>query len=219
MAERKRAFVRELLRWGKTNARSFPWRENQSPFEVFISEILLKRTTSTAVARVYPGFLRKFPDISSLVKADTSAIEDSLRPIGLYKQRSEGLKEAAKYLLEHFEGVIPCSYEELLEVPHIGHYTAGAIMSFGFGSPAPIVDSNVRRVVTRVFCDIFGNSPNDKILREFLEEILPEKNHKLFNWSLIDFGFLICSYRTPKHSECPLKQICHHVGIQGRTGF
>lgn len=206
--KRKQGFVRRVVSWGRKNLRDFPWRNHNSPFRVFVAEILLKRTTSKAAERAYGKFLEEFPDIKSLAVAKAQEIEEVLRPIGLYKQRSKGLKEAAKYIMEECDGQIPSTYDDLLRVPHVGPYTAGATISFGFGKPAPIVDSNVRRVVSRVFSDILGDNPSDRELKDFLERLVPKKEHKLFNWGLIDLGFLICSYNFMKHSECPLMKMC-----------
>ena len=214
--ERKKQFVSAVTNWGKSNLREFPWRGRATPYEVFIAEVLLKRTTSTAAKRTYAEFLREFPDIGSLANSKRREIESVLMPLGLYRQRSGGLKEAAEYLIENYMGAIPTKYEELIKVPHIGHYTAGAIMSFGFGKPAPIVDSNVRRVVSRAFSDALGSKPTDKKIRGFLIDIVPKKDHKIFNWGLLDLGSLICSYRFQKCKECPLKNICYYCS--GKKG-
>jgi A/G-specific adenine glycosylase len=207
--DRKKAFGKAVIRWGERKLRAFPWRDDSSPFKVFIAEILLKRTTSTAVKRVYPQFLNRFPDISSLAAAKLGDIEEALKPIGLYKQRSIGLKEAVEYITTHYESRLPSTYEDLLKIPHVGSYTAGAVASFGFGKPVPILDSNVRRVVKRVFKDVIGDKTSDKDMIEFLKDIISKEKPKLFNWSLIDIGSQVCSYRFMKCDGCPLRQICY----------
>jgi len=206
--DRKKAFAKAVIRWGEKKLRAFPWRDDTSPFKVFIAEILLKRTTSTAVKRVYPQFLNRFPDISALAAAKLGDIEEVLKPIGLYKQRSVGLKEAAEYITDHYGSQLPSTYEDLLKIPYVGSYTAGAIASFGFGKPVPILDSNVRRVVKRVFRDMIGDNASDKDMIEVLKDIISKEKPKLFNWSLIDIGSQVCSYRFMECDGCPLEQIC-----------
>lgn len=208
--KRKRIFADAVIKWGQGRLRDFPWRDDTSPFKVFIAEILLKRTTSTAAVRVYTQFLNRFPDVASLAAAKVDDIEEVLKPIGLYKQRSAGLKEAVEYISDHYNGQLPSTYEDLLKVPHVGPYTAGAVASFGFGKPIPISDSNVQRVVKRVFRDLIGDKPSDKETLEILREIIPRGRPKLFNWSLIDIGSQVCSYRFLKCEECPLTKICYY---------
>lgn len=210
LEDRKRRFARQVVSWEIKNSREFPWRHKKGAYNILIAEFLLKRTTSKAARGVYLRFLEKFPTIDSLARAKSADIEQFLKPIGLYKQRSRGLKEAAHYIVTKCNSRIPNDYDRLLEIPHVGQYTAGAVLSFGFGRPAPIVDSNVKRVVTRVFFDVLGDKPSDKRLRDFLSALVPRKTHKLFNWGLLDLGFLICSYQFQKHEECPLKGICFY---------
>jgi len=208
LRKRKRIFANAVIKWGQARLRDFPWRDDTSPFRIFIAEILLKRTTSTAVKRVYTQFLIKFPNMTSLATAEVDDIEEVLKPIGLYKQRSVGLKEAAEYITAHYGSQLPSTYEDLLKIPHVGSYTAGAIASFGFGEPVPILDSNVRRVVKRVFKDMIGDNASDKDMIEVLKDIISKEKPKLFNWSLIDIGSQVCSYRFMKCDGCPLEQIC-----------
>jgi len=216
VGKRKKAFAKAVIGWGEKKLRYFPWRDDPSPFNVLVAEVLLKRTTSTAARRVYVEFLQRFPDAVSLATAKVGDIEAVLKPIGLYKQRSAGLKEAAEYILTHFGGQLPSTYEDLLRAPHIGFYTAGAVASFGFGKPVPIIDSNVRRVVKRVFEDVIGDKPSDKETLEVLKDIIPGEKPKLFNWSLIDIGSQVCSYRFLKCNECPLTRICYTTTIRPR---
>lgn len=218
LKKRKKQFVRAITRWGKENLREFPWRGRVTPYKIFIAEVLLKRTTSTAAKKVYSGFLRKFPTIGSLASSKRKEIERELIVLGLYRQRSAGLKGAAAYILKKHGGRIPTRYEELIKVPHVGQYTAGAVLSFGFGKPAPIVDSNVRRVVNRVFFDVLTKKTTDKKVRDFLSGIVPKKDHKIFNWGLLDLGSLVCSYQFQKCKECPVAGICYYKTLKKPKG-
>jgi A/G-specific adenine glycosylase len=207
--KRKNGFVTELIKWEKENFRPFPWRKDTIPYRVFVSEVLLKRTTSKAADRVFEQFLELFPDIGALYKADTDLIEEVLKPIGLYKQRAKGLKETAKYIVEECGGEFPRGYTELLKVPHIGPYTAGAIQSIGTGTPAPMVDSNVHRVITRAFRDLLPERSSQKAVTAIVLELLPEKEHEYFNWGLVDLGALVCTYRGCCRDTCPVKDFCN----------
>jgi len=208
--EREKYFVKAVLSWGKRNLREFSWRNKCTPYKTFIAEILLKRTTSTAANNTYKDFLKKFPDINSLYNSEIKKIETILKPIGLYKQRSRGLKEAAENIVKVHNGVLPYKYEELIKIPHIGAYTAGAIVSFGYDKPEPIVDSNIRRIINKVFSDILNINRSDKDIRELLKKVMPKRKHKIFNWSLLDLGATICSYRFQKCVGCPLNKVCFY---------
>lgn len=215
LEKRKKEFVESVVAWAEYNLRDFQWRRTDSPYEIFVAESLLKRTTSTAAERVFGEFLANFPDIESLAEADVGRIEKILEPIGLYRQRSKGLKEAAEFVVQNYGGELPKGYEKLLDIPHIGPYAAGAIMSFGFGEPVPILDSNVRRVISSAFRDLLGDSPRDKEVIKLLGEVLPKDHHRLFNLGLIDLGALICNYRESQCYNCPLKDMC---SVANRSG-
>lgn len=208
--KREKYFVKAVLIWGEGNLREFSWRNKCTPYKTFIAEILLKRTTSTAVNNTYRNFLKKFPDINSIYSSEIKKIEVVLKPIGLYKQRSRGLKEAAENIVRIHSGDLPNKYEELIKIPHIGAYTAGAIISFGYNKPESIVDSNIRRIINKVFSDILNKNRSDKNIKEFLNKLIPKRKHRLFNWSLIDLGAMICSYRFQKCVECPLNNVCFY---------
>lgn len=208
--QKKRLFVKAIVKWGNENLRDFPWRQDPSPYKVFIVEFLLKRTTSTAALRIYAEFLVKYPNIRSIAEAKLCDIETMFKSIGLYRQRSAGIKKAAEHILVHHNGHLPSNPNDLLKIPHIGPYTAGAIMSFGFEQPLPIIDSNVRRVVQRVFGDTIGEKTTDKEVMKILNGMIPKRFARLFNWSLIDIGAMVCSYKSIKCTQCPLAKLCDH---------
>jgi A/G-specific adenine glycosylase len=169
----------------------------------------LKRTTSKAADRVFNEFIEKFPDIKSLYVADISLIEEVLKPIGLYSQRAKGLKEAAEFLVNEYGSDFPKDLEKLLQIPHIGPYTAGAIFSIGMNKPAPMVDSNVYRVISRVFKDLLSEKPTQKEVIQLINTLIPEKEFKYFNWGIIDLGSLVCTYRGCCKEDCPVKSFCN----------
>lgn len=208
-------FVSLTINWEKSSGRDFIWRHERTPYSVFIPEILLKRTTSTAAQRIYSEFLKEYPSISQVVTADLKEIEDKFKPIGLYRQRSSGLLKAAEYIVAMFDGQLPDNWNDLLKIPHIGPYSAGCILSFGYGIPAPAVDSNVERVFNRFFSEEFGKKTSYKEILNLSWDILPENDHFLYNYGLIDLGSVICSYKGCNHNNCPLASSCSYLKSSG----
>lgn len=202
-------FRDKVVSWGASNIRSYPWRNTSDPYKIYVAETLLKRTTATAVAKVYTRFLESFPDLVSLKKSNEEKIKEILKPLGLYRQRSRGIKSGVKFIFENYNGEFPNLYNDLINIPYVGEYTARAILSFSFNEPFAILDSNVRRVVTRCFYNELSEKEDDKNILNYLDKLIPKDNHKVFNWALLDLGFLICSYGDRiKCNECPLWCIC-----------
>ena len=140
-----------LIAWFNDNRASFPWRESRSPFEVFVAEMLLKRTTASAVDRVFERFLSEYPTLNELSNASEPKLAASLASLGLQNQRSKAMKSAAEWLVEVEASRIPTDFDRLAAIPGIGDYSAAAICSFAFNQRACIVDSNVERIIKRVF--------------------------------------------------------------------
>ena len=203
-----KTFVRLIIEWETGIVRPFPWREKTTPYRVFVSEVLLKRTTSKAAVRIYNEFLSIYPDIKTLSQAETEEVLKLLKPIGLYRQRAHGLKQAAMIITIKHNGSFPNNLKDLLDIPHIGLYTAGAIMSLSYGIPAPMLDSNAYRVISRAFNSFFGNSPKFSGVYIFLNSIIPKGSIKHFNWGLIDLGATICTPKRCFWELCPIYSIC-----------
>ena len=198
-----------LLTWADDYHRQFPWREKTvSDYDVLVSEVLLKRTTARAAARVFPTFISQFPDVGSVRKAGVEDLEKVLAPVGLYRQRAKGFKELAEYLTSEHDGEIPGSLSDLLKVPHLGPYSARAIMSFGHGMPAAIVDSNVQRVLGRLYRCRLGEAPSVADTQALADLVLDPERHQAFNWALLDLGATVCRYDVPRCSSCPLAESC-----------
>lgn len=201
-------FASRVIAWERVHPRDFPWRHDRTPYRVFVSEFLLKRTTSTAAKRVYPDFLERFPSLIELNDAPVSEVQEILRPVGLYRQRALGIKEAVRYLIMNFGGDLPRTWKGLMGVPHIGDYAAGCVLSFGHGIRAPAVDSNVERVLKRCFADVLGERPSHRELLDLSWEVVPSRDHDLYNYGVIDLGALVCSYRGCKKELCPVAHLC-----------
>jgi len=214
--KRKTKFQDSITSWSAKNMRNFPWRSSsRTPYEVLISELLLKRTTSTAALKVYKDFLKSFGNISELANADTNELEKLLSRIGLQKQRAIGIIKMAKFIESKFNGVVPKEYSELKKVPSVGEYTANAVLSFAFDIPTAIVDSNVVRILKRVFINYFPSKSNltTNTVKMIAELLLPKEKHEIYNWGLLDIGALVCRYKNPVCNKCPLAMLCDSSAI------
>jgi len=202
-----------VVGWEKQNGRSFPWRADRTPYRVLISEVLLKRTTSTAAARAFIEFSKKYPDMRSLALASQGALEGIISKVGLQAQRSKALLEMSSHICERLNGEIPQAYDRLMEIPGIGSYTAAAVMSFGFGTPAAVVDSNVTRVFSRAFNGKGGVLPLS-VVTAIANGVLPQVSHVEFNYGLLDIGAIVCRYGRPECAQCPLCSLCNYAGAR-----
>ncbi|NAZ24553.1 MAG: A/G-specific adenine glycosylase [Thermofilum sp.] len=196
---------RRVIDWEKKHWNPYPWRIERTPYKVLIAEILLKRTTRQAVLREYPKFIVKFPSPQELNNAPTEKIAEELKHLGLYRQRAEHLKALAEALVKAYGGNVPNSWDGLVKLPGVGPYIAGAVLSFGYGKPAPVIDSNVMRLLGRLTGLKLGKAEE---YLQLLWRLVPEKDHEYFNYGLIDLGFSVCRYGQPKCTDCPLSDLC-----------
>ena len=173
-----------------------------------IAEFLLKRTTATAVCRVYEDFLVRFPQVQDLELASEEDLTECLSGVGLQRQRARSLKRLSAWLLTNHEGDVPRDLESLLAVPGLGDYSAAAILSFGLGVPIAILDANVERILLRVFGDSLPVRPSRPLLYDVAQKLLPREWHRKYNYGLLDLGRLTCKYSNPKCGECPLTPVC-----------
>jgi len=195
--------------WASVNGRKFSWREaSRSPYEILVAEMLLKRTTAQAASAVYNRFLELYPDVQSLAHAPLDQLAETLRSVGLYQQRAQGFRAMSFYIIEEHNGRIPVELGHLLAVPQIGPYSARALMTFAHNIPTAIVDSNVVRVLGRVYLERLGDRPTLKEVQLLADQVLPVDRRKEFNWGLLDLGALVCRYDRPRCEECPLISIC-----------
>jgi len=207
------AFQENLLAWYAVHQRDLPWRipENMTPYRILVSEIMLHQTQVQTVIPVYQNFLKHFPTIETLANAPLEEIKTITDPLG-YKVRGKWLKDIAEIIVKKWQGKFPDTLEALQELPGIGRYTAGAIMSFAFQQDAPIVDTNVERVVSRVFgvhkTDFSRHSDYQKTLWELAHRVIPSQKGHVFNQALMDFGAMICVARTPRCSLSPMRDVC-----------
>lgn len=199
-----------LLQWYDSNARTLPWREEPKPYYVWISEIMLQQTRVEAVKPYFQRFLQQAPDIPSLAALPDEQLMKLWEGLGYYN-RARNLKKAAQEIVERCHGVMPGAYEELLTLPGIGPYTAGAIASIAFGQPVPAVDGNVLRVFARLFTipDDITRESTKKSVVEWLGRHIPSDRPGDFNQALMELGATVCiPHGEPKCRLCPLNPLC-----------
>lgn len=209
--EKRLALLAEpLLLWYDASHRILPWRENPLPYRVWISEIMLQQTRVEAVKPYYERFLKALPDIHALAQVPEEELLKLWEGLGYYN-RARNLQKAAIQIEENYGGRMPQEYEELLKLPGIGSYTAGAIASIAFGQAVPAVDGNVLRILSRALADD-GDIMEQRVRRraaETLSLIMPKERPGDFNQALMELGATICVPNgAPKCEACPWKNLC-----------
>jgi A/G-specific adenine glycosylase len=202
-------FRRRLLTWYRANGRDLPWRRTDDPYHILVSEIMLQQTQVDRVLPKYHEWLGKYPSLEALAAADESDVNQTWRPLG-YNIRPRRLQSIARESVTRFGGELPSDEATLLSFKGIGAYTAGAIRSFAFGQRAAILDTNVARVLYRVFVgrgDIKSHAMR-KHLWSVSEALVPYKHVFDFNQALMDFGATVCAARQPKCDACPMTAQC-----------
>src|SRR5688500_4090001 len=207
-ASRQR-FRRRLLVWYRRNGRDLPWRRTRDPYSILVSEVMLQQTQVDRVLPKYHEWLEKFPTLAALAEAPEAEVTSTWRPLG-YNVRPRRLHAIARESVARFGGELPADEETLRSFKGIGAYTAGAVRSFAFGQRAAILDTNVARVLYRVF--VGRGDPKAHAMRRHLWEVsrtvLPMRHVFDFNQALMDFGATHCSARKPKCATCPMRAGC-----------
>lgn len=202
-------FRRKLLKWYDQHARDLPWRRTHDPYQIWISEIMLQQTTVAAVVPYFERFLNRIPTVFELAAAEESEVLRLWEGLGYYS-RARNIHRASKVVAEQFGGEFPQTVEGLLSLPGIGRYTAGAIMSFAFDRPAPIVEANTLRLYCRLLN--FDGDPRSKagqaILWAFAESILPKTHPGRLNQAMMELGATLCSPTEPNCEACPINPHC-----------
>lgn len=207
---------RTLVAWYERSHRDLPWRQDREPYHIWLSEIMLQQTRVEAVKGYYAYFLERLPTIASLAQADDELIQKLWEGLGYYS-RARNLKKAAQVIVERYGGVFPGEYEQVLALPGIGEYTAGAICSIAFDQPTPAVDGNVLRVCARLTEDATPiDLPAHKAaLRAALAKVYPQ-NGGTFTQALMELGATVCGpNRKPDCERCPCAVFCR--GFQNGT--
>ena len=192
-------FQSSLLNWYSAHQRSLPWRGENDPYKILLSEVLLQQTRVDQAIPYYHRFLKAFPTLSALGQADLEAVLKAWEGCGYYA-RARNLLKLAQQVKE-----LPRSYKELLELPGIGSYTAAAVASIAFGEPVAAVDGNVRRVIARL--EALEN-PTVKEIQAKADALLAHNQPSHWNQAMMELGATICSPKSPKCTQCPLSAHC-----------
>ena len=215
--ERRRWFRRRLLGWYRRNGRTLPWRETRDPYHILVSEIMLQQTQVDRVLPKYREWLDRYPSFEALSRADEADVVRTWYPLG-YNVRPRRLQAIARETVARFGGTLPDDAGTLLSFAGIGEYTAGAIRSFAFGQRAAILDTNVARVLFRVF--VGSGDPSSHAMKKHLWQlswtVLPRRHVFDFNQALMDFGATTCSARAPLCAPCPMARHCRSRGLAER---
>ena len=209
LPNQRRWFRRRLLEWYRRNGRDLPWRKTSDPYHILVSEVMLQQTQVDRVLPKYSEWLSKYPSLHALADAPLKDVAQTWRPLG-YNIRPQRLHAIARESVERFGGQLPSDESTLLSFKGIGEYTAGAVLSFAFGQRKAILDTNVARVLFRVF--VGKGDPKAHRMKRHLWDVsrtvLPVRHVFDFNQALMDFGATLCSARKPRCGECPLRSGC-----------
>ena len=218
-------FRRKLLAWWARAARDLPWRRTRDPYRVLVSEFMLQQTQVSRVAEYYPRFIERFPDLGTLARARPRAVREAWDGLGYYA-RASNLHALAKAVTRRHDATLPSEPAELIKLPGIGPYTAGAVASFAYEKPVPAVDTNVARVIRRVFFGIRDNRgtnasrisnpasrspyPASRQIWALAAALVPKDGKRAwkFNQAIMELGALICVARRPKCEQCPVRPDC-----------
>jgi A/G-specific adenine glycosylase len=203
----KRRFQRRLLNWYKEHGRDLPWRKTSDPYKILVSEVMLQQTQVDRVIPKYHEFLERYPSFEALADARPNEVKKTWYPLG-YNVRPLRLHSIACETVARYGGELPSDHNELLSFKGIGRYTAGAIRSFAFNEDAPILDTNVMRVLHRVFVGTGDPKSRKNLLWALSEALIPKGKGYDFNQALMDFGATVCTARDPYCLLCPMKDVC-----------
>lgn len=202
--------AKPLLAWYDKGRRILPWREEPTPYHVWLSEIMLQQTRVEAVKPYYDRFLKELPDIRSLAEVEEEQLLKLWEGLGYYN-RARNLKKAAMTIMSEYGGEMPGDYDELCKLSGIGSYTAGAISSIAFGNPVPAVDGNVLRILSRLRIDDRDilDAKVKKSIEQELRQVIPSDRPGDFNQALMELGAMVCIPNgMAKCEECPWNQLC-----------
>jgi A/G-specific adenine glycosylase len=202
-----------FINYFQENGRYFSWRkEDITPFESLLTEMLLRQTRAESVEKIWLTFLAKYPDTGSIISAENNTIKNLVKDLGLVNQRVQAMNLVANWLEKNHRGKVPREMDELLQIPHVGKYTAKAVRCFSYSIREEIVDVNILRFISR----FFGKPINNKDVRrnkwawEYAKSILPMNDFKKHNYGLLDFSSTICKARRPHCKNCQIFKRCNY---------
>ncbi len=215
-ASARRSFQQRLLGWYDRHRRDLPWRRTDDPYHILVSEVMLQQTQVDRVIPKYHEFLARYPTFGSLAGARASDVKRAWYPLG-YNIRPVHLQGIARETVARYGGRLPDDARALRSMRGIGRYTAGAILSFAYGHHTAIVDTNVRRVLGRVFLGPrrLERLRGQKAIWDLAQALLPQRRGYDYNQALMDFGATWCTARAPRCRSCPMKPLCLSYPVNG----
>ncbi|MFC5051320.1 A/G-specific adenine glycosylase [Rubritalea spongiae] len=206
-----KSFQHALLAWYTSVAKDYPWRQTTDPWHILVSEVMLQQTqVATVLGKgFYTRFLEKYPTPASIANAPEQDILSAWEGLGYYR-RVRNLQKAARAICEQHKGIFPTQHAAILALPGIGQYTAGAVSSFAYNQPQPIVDANVARIFSRLFDyqERVDSSAGTKQLWQWADQLLSHHEPRLHNSALMELGQQVCSNKSPQCLLCPIKPWC-----------
>jgi len=211
---------RSLALWYQKHHRFLPWRQTKDPYAIWVSEVMLQQTQVKTVIPYYQEFLNRFPDVNVLARADQQEVLKSWEGLGYYG-RARHLHAAAKIIVADYSGKLPQSWKHIRQLPGVGDYIAAAVLSIAFNQVYPVVDGNVKRVISRLYqIDAPVNkSSSYKCFYEIMKELIDSKKPGLFNQSMMELGALVCKIRQPSCTGCPLLNDCRSYQADTVTDY
>lgn len=203
------AFRKALIAWGQDHFRPFPWRLTEDPYHILIAEVMLHRTQAPQVTPVYEQFIARYPDVPALAAATKKELHDALYSLGL-RWRIDLIHEMAVQIMQRFDGRIPGEKADLLSLPGVSEYIAGAVRCFAWGRPEPLIDTNTVRVVGRLFgLQIKDSSRRNRRFRELITALVDPDEPRAYNYALLDLADQVCTKkRPPECAMCPVQRLC-----------
>lgn len=218
MHHHMKQFASLLLDWFAHNGRDLPWRKTYHPYHIWISEVMLQQTQMDRVVLYFNRWINRFPDVHTVASASEDEILKLWEGLGYYA-RARNIQKCARILAEKYNGRLPEEYHALLELPGIGRYTAGAIMSLAFNRDYAVVDANIERLFARIFniTSPIKDKLNSNTVWQKAQELIPAGKARLFNQAMMELGALLCLPRFPECEKCPLTPCCQafHLGVTG----
>ncbi|MGB7998754.1 MAG: A/G-specific adenine glycosylase [Anaerobacillus sp.] len=205
----EKQFQKDLISWYQKEQRTLPWRENQDPYRVWVSEIMLQQTRVDTVIPYFKRFMNQFPTVEALASADEADVLKAWEGLGYYS-RARNLQSAVQEVATSYGGVVPSNPNEIAKLKGVGPYTAGAILSIAYDIPEPAVDGNVMRVLSRIIGiweDIAKPSAR-KTFEEVTRRIISQGDPSSFNQGMMELGAIVCTPKSPSCLLCPVQEHC-----------
>ncbi|WP_019851303.1 A/G-specific adenine glycosylase [Desulfitobacterium sp. PCE1] len=204
----------KLIQWFNQVKRDLPWRKTKEPYAIWVSEVMLQQTQVITVIPYYLRFMKRFPDLFALAEAEQEEVLELWRGLGYYS-RARRLWEGARYVVQMTEGRMPENYDALLTIKGVGEYTAAAIASIAYEERVPVMDGNVKRVLSRILRweEDVEKARSRRFFLEYLKEVIPGDCPGDFNQGMMELGATVCTPKNPRCEQCPLQEDCESFAL------